>query len=240
MRGRSRQVEALVVAFGRAGFPTRTLSVCLALAAAVFASPGFAQFTGRVSVIDGDSLGMSGVQVRMFGIDAPESAQTCRAGGSRWRCGAQASRALSRRIAGRAVACVPKDRDRHGRIVAVCRAGREDLGAWMVANGWALAYRQHSKAYVDEERAARKGRRGLWRGRFVAPWEWRRAQRKAAAGKRAAGCRIKGNIGAGGARIYHVPGGRSYERTRINTARGERWFCSESEAHRAGWRKARR
>ena len=99
--------------------------------------------------------------------------------------------------------------------MAVCRAGREDLGAWMVANGWALAYRQHSKAYVGEERAARKGRRGIWRGRFVAPWEWRRTQRKAAAGKRAAGCRIKGNIGAGGARIYHVPGGRSYERTRI-------------------------
>ena len=240
MRGWSRYVEALAAAFGRAGFPTRTLSVCLALAAAVLASPGFAQFTGRVSVIDGDSLGMSRVQIRIFGIDAPESAQTCRAGGSRWRCGAQASRALSRRIAGRAVACVPKDRDRHGRIVAVCRAGREDLGAWMVANGWALAYRRHSKAYVDEERAARKGRRGIWRGRFVAPWEWRRAQRRAAAGKRAAGCRIKGNIGAGGARIYHVPGGRSYERTRINTVRGERWFCSQSEARRAGWRKARR
>ena len=240
MHGRNRYADVQGSACGRTGRPAHTLSVCLALAAAMFASPGSAQFTGRVSVVDGDSLDMSGVQIRIFGIDALESAQTCRAGGRRWRCGAQASRALTRRIAGRAVACVSKDRDRYGRIVAVCRAGRVDLGAWMVANGWALAYRRHSKAYTHEERAARNERRGVWRGRFMAPWEWRRVQRRAAAGKRAAGCRIKGNIGAGGARIYHVPGGRSYDRTRINTARGERWFCTESEARRAGWRRARR
>ena len=54
------------------------------------------------------------------------------------------------------------------------------------------------------------------------------------------GCVIKGNISGGGERIYHVPGGQFYEQTRINAAREERWFCSETEARAAGWRKTKR
>ena len=56
----------------------------------------------------------------------------------------------------------------------------------------------------------------------------------------AAGCVIKGNIARDGERIYHVPGGQSYPRTRIDTAQGERWFCTEEEARAAGWRRAAR
>ena len=217
----------------------RLLAACLALSAAVATGPVHAQLAGRVSVIDGDSLRMSGLQIRLHGIDAPESAQACVTRGKRWRCGSRASRALRRRIAGRRVSCEPKEQDRHGRIVAVCRVAGQDLGAWMVANGWALAYRRHSRAYVGEERSARSVRRGIWRGEFVAPWDWRRDRRRESAARRPE-CRIKGNIGSGGKRIYHVPGGKYYERTRISPARGERWFCSESEARAAGWRKARR
>jgi hypothetical protein len=51
-------------------------------------------------------------------------------------------------------------------------------------------------------------------------------------------CRIKGNISNNG-RIYHVPGSRHYDRTKIDTSRGERWFCSVEEAVRAGWRAPR-
>lgn len=51
-------------------------------------------------------------------------------------------------------------------------------------------------------------------------------------------CRIKGNIGDSG-RIYHVPGSPAYERTKIDEAKGERWFCSEQEARDAGWRAPR-
>lgn len=52
------------------------------------------------------------------------------------------------------------------------------------------------------------------------------------------GCDIKGNI-SGNGRIYHLPGGAHYARTRIDESRGERWFCSEAEARAAGWRPAR-
>ena len=53
-------------------------------------------------------------------------------------------------------------------------------------------------------------------------------------------CRIKGDISRSGEPIYHVPGAQHYERTRISAAKGERWFCSESEARTAGWRRAKR
>jgi hypothetical protein len=55
-------------------------------------------------------------------------------------------------------------------------------------------------------------------------------------GSPTAACRIKGNIGSSGRRVYHVPGAASYESTRIDLSRGERWFCSAKEAERAGWR----
>jgi endonuclease YncB( thermonuclease family) len=49
-------------------------------------------------------------------------------------------------------------------------------------------------------------------------------------------CRIKGNVSSRGARLYHMPGSPSYERTRIDTARGEAWFCDEAAARAAGFR----
>lgn len=52
-------------------------------------------------------------------------------------------------------------------------------------------------------------------------------------------CRIKGNINMSGERIYHLPGHPYYDETRIDLARGERWFCSEEQARAAGWRKSR-
>jgi hypothetical protein len=59
---------------------------------------------------------------------------------------------------------------------------------------------------------------------------------KPPAGK--SGCTIKGNISARGERIYHMPGSRDYERTRVNERAGERMFGSEDEAKAAGWRAA--
>lgn len=52
-------------------------------------------------------------------------------------------------------------------------------------------------------------------------------------------CAIKGNISSSGEKIYHVPGQRYYEATKIDLSKGERWFCSEQAALDAGWRKAK-
>jgi len=54
------------------------------------------------------------------------------------------------------------------------------------------------------------------------------------------GCNIKGNISLNtGERIYHVPGQRYYHDTVISLRHGERWFCSEEEARKVGWRRSR-
>jgi len=52
-------------------------------------------------------------------------------------------------------------------------------------------------------------------------------------------CKIKGNISHNtNKKLYHLPGMQDYESTRIDPRRGERWFCTESEAIENGWRKA--
>ena len=48
-------------------------------------------------------------------------------------------------------------------------------------------------------------------------------------------CLIKGNINSKGTKIYHVPGTSAYASTKIDTSKGERWFCTEADALAAGW-----
>ncbi len=154
--------------------------LALVAAAAVLAGPAVdaLEITGRATVTDGDTLRVGGARIRLHGIDAPESAQTCAdARGRRYPCGRDATRALEGMAGGRSVRCAVRDTDRHRRAVAVCRLGGRDLNAWMVLNGHALAYRRYSRDYISLETEARAGRRGMWRGTFEAPWDWRRARR---------------------------------------------------------------
>ena len=200
------------------------------------ALPKAGVLSGSARVFDGDTLEVGGVRVRLYGIDAPESQQSCRAAGRRWPCGHEAKRALANQIGTRRVACEARDRDSYSRVVAVCGVAGRELNRWMVAEGWALANRRYSLDYAAEESQARQASRGVWRGEVMAPWKWRRGERLAGGRQ----CGIKGNISRGGKRIYHVPGGKYYASTRIDTSRGERWFCTEREAQAAGWRRSRR
>jgi endonuclease YncB( thermonuclease family) len=115
---------------------------------------------GRASVVDGDTIEIHGTRIRLFGIDAPEGGQTCTVQGKAMPCGQRAAFALADKIGKQVVECRPKDEDRYGRVVAVCGVGGEDINAWMVAQGWALAYRYYSRDYVSQERSASKTRLG--------------------------------------------------------------------------------
>ena len=89
------------------------------------------------TVTDGDTLKQGGVTYRLWGIDAPEAKQICPDG---WPAGRLAATRLQALTAGRSIVCQEKDRDRYGRIVAICRASGEDLGAIMVREGLAWAF----------------------------------------------------------------------------------------------------
>lgn len=197
--------------------------------------------TGEPRVIDGDTIEVSGQKIRIHGVDAPESRQTCQKGGMEWLCGQEASKAM-RAIVGRSkVACEAIDTDRYGRIVGRCVADGRDIGEALVSQGLALAYRRYSKDYVDAEAGAKASKLGMWSGQFVPPWDWRAGKRlNTAPANDNAACTIKGNISRSGERIYHVPGGQYHSRTKISPDKGERYFCSEDDAAAAGWRRSKR
>lgn len=128
--------------------------------------------TGRAVVLEGDTLRLRGQVVGLYGIVAPAPGATCEsARGAPIRCGAEAARALAARIDEGSLACEPRGRDRFDRLLAVCRKDGEDLAAWMVENGHAVADRFFVRDYVALEARAWSRRRGLWAGVFADPTE---------------------------------------------------------------------
>ncbi len=195
---------------------------------------------GRARVVDGDTLELAGERVRLFGIDAPELDQVCDRGGAAWACGAAARDMLAKIVAGGRLTCAVQDVDRYGRAVAVCLRQDTDVAALMVRQGGALAYRRYSDRYVNAEVAARREGLGVWASDWMEPEAYRQQDQAPVQAAPDGGCAIKGNIGAQGKRIYHLPGQADYAATRINEGKGERWFCSEAEARAEGFRRAAR
>ncbi len=129
---------------------------------------------GRAWVVDGDSIRIARVSIRLEGIDAPEWDQTCvDPQGRTWRCGRAASHALREHIRGREVVCRPRAHDRYGRTVAICALpDGEDINAWLVREGFAIAS-GFSRIYQSEQAEAKAQNRGIWAGSFIDPAQWR-------------------------------------------------------------------
>jgi endonuclease YncB( thermonuclease family) len=107
-----------------------------------FAADPHADIVGVASVIDADTIEIHGERIRLFGIDAPESCQTCEdTSGRTWRCGQRAALALQDVIGRRTVTCHRRDIGRYGRIVAQCQQDGVDISEWFVGQGlrWRIA-----------------------------------------------------------------------------------------------------
>jgi endonuclease YncB( thermonuclease family) len=199
--------------------------------------------TGDLRVIDGDSIVLGAVRIRLEGIDAPETTQACgqRASGQ-WRCGEGATQQLIKLINKQAVICEDMGLDKYRRTLGRCFAGNTNLNAEMVRTGYAWAFVRYSQAYVAQEAEAKAARAGIWQGEAQPAWEYRARAWATAEAQAPNGCTIKGNVTNAG-RIYHMPWSPWYEKVRMDedargTPKGKRWFCSESEAQQAGWRSA--
>lgn len=202
--------------------------------------------TGTGVAVDGDTLTVDGMQVRLHGIDAPELDQPCFLETETWLCGQDSKDQLQALLAVGTVTCTGDERDVYGRLLAICRAGQFDINRTMVAEGWATAYRNYSDAYVADETRARAARQGIWRSQFDLPQSYRMGGDEAPAAHSrqiaprprtetafAGGCVIKGNRNRRGEWIYHLPGMPYYNQTRA-----EEMFCSEADAQAAGYRRA--
>ena len=82
-----------------------------------------------------------------------------------------ATRRLSKAIGWNSATCEVRDKDRYGRLVAVCKVKEQDLNRQLVMEGLALAYRRYSRDYVEAEKEARKRNVGMWQKEFVKPWD---------------------------------------------------------------------
>ena len=133
------------------------------------------QLSGKARVLDGDTLELAGARVRLWGIDAPETRQRCRANGQWWSCGGLATAALRSRSSN--VRCERRGKDAYGRVLGVCFERGEDINGWLVSEGRAVAYRRYARDYVAHEARAKTQRKGIHRGEFVNPWDWRRGVR---------------------------------------------------------------
>lgn len=137
-------------------------------------STSAADLTGVPNIVDGDTVEISGVKVRIEGIDAPEMSQFCLDDKSQPReCGKGVRYQLVKKSAGRPWTCRVSGQDVYHRSLATCHVGGEDIGRWMVRSGMALSFKRYSHAYDEDEKAAREDRAGLWSGTFIAPWDWR-------------------------------------------------------------------
>lgn len=205
---------------------------------------------GKARIVDGDTFKVNGETIRLFGIDAPEAGQKCnKRGGGKWACGKEAIEFLKRVLRtfsnNFTIRCTYDERDDYGRPLAKCsmvsknrkrRLVIDSINQIMVRSGYAWAFRKYSMKYAALEDRVKRNSGGVWQAPTMPPWEYRAQKWKVAAQEAPKGCPIKGNINRKQEKIYHAPWSPWYTRTKVSLKKGERWFCSEADAIRAGWR----
>ena len=160
------------------------------LLAVVLTAPAAAErLTGRIiHVADGDTVTLltaqkESVRIRLSGIDAPEKRQPF---------GTRSKEKMAACAYGKNAVVETHKKDRYGRRVGIVTVAGTDCGQELLKAGLAWYYTAYAKElpaakrlpYQNAERAARQMKRGLWQDKNPqAPWDWRRAQRKAAAAK---------------------------------------------------------
>jgi endonuclease YncB( thermonuclease family) len=128
------------------------------------------RIAGKVKVLDAHSLEFKdGTRIKL-GLAAPEPDQQGMIDGKLYPCGKEAAEFLRKLIGDQPVVCLLMDRDE----VLSVYVGDTNIEHAMVINGWALA--NHSSRHAAEI-IARENKRGLWRGQFVTPKEWRAGKR---------------------------------------------------------------
>jgi endonuclease YncB( thermonuclease family) len=191
---------------------------------------------GRATVVAADRISIGGRVLRLDGIEPPDEDQSCtKPEGKSWRCGESAREALQRLVRGRTVTCTVTGGKVDGAEPATCKAGDADLAADLVRQGHVFAESGLFASYAGEEHSARSMKAGLWvTGSAERPAEWRARRWQEAKKEAPNGCPIKARVRSG-SRTYLLPWSPDYDRAKVRSSRGDRWFCSEDEARAAGW-----
>ena len=245
LKGNQRRALALAVltilALGGGYFAMRKSSVSL---------PSFANFNpflskpveGRATVVAGDVIRIGATTVRLAGIEAPDFNQKCVGANKKpWACGEAARSAAERIVKAKTVRCEISGTDEAGRSLGTCltvNAGSsQNVAEELVRAGAVFADGGLFSGLSGIEADARSKKVGMWKGEAERPSEYRAKLWDTAAKASPDGCPIKGQI-AGDAKTYVLPWQPDYGNVKVRTTKGERWFCSESEALANGWKVA--
>ncbi|CAL7960076.1 micrococcal nuclease [Gammaproteobacteria bacterium] len=189
MQGKIKNILRIVIALIVTSFVAIN-SYIYAQASAKEETVGFT--TKEVRVVDGDTIaitkGNKKWNIRLQGIDAPESKQTCinKVDNKVWDCGIESGEALRKELA----LCNVKNKccvtiigtDKYGRSIGFVKIGEGkdtiDINQHMVRSGWAVAYRQYLTAYVNDEDKAHIEKKGIWSSEFAMPSDFRHAKKK--------------------------------------------------------------
>jgi endonuclease YncB( thermonuclease family) len=191
---------------------------------------------GRAVAVSGDTLQIADTRVILDGVEAPEQTQSCQRKSGKWRCGAAAKDALANIVRGRRISChVIGETD--GTKRAHCETRGNDIAQQLVREGHVFSNGGFLSRYASYENEAQSAKAGLWAGDVERPQDYRDKRWEEATKTAPDGCPIKGRIRSG-TRTYVLPWSTSYDSLKPSKARGERWFCSETEAKAAGWSRA--
>lgn len=131
--------------------------------------------TGKAVAVDGNHIEVKGETVKLRGMDAPDLAQNCQTRkGKAQLCGRLAKQYLARMLENRELECSGERRNAKGHLLVICKIGPFLVNEQMVLNGWALADPMDGEIYKRAELFAKIRKEGMWRGKFLPPWQWRK------------------------------------------------------------------
>ncbi|MGA7978829.1 MAG: nuclease-like protein [Chromatiaceae bacterium] len=147
---------------------TALASALLVLLALLAGSSRAANEIVGLAIVQGDgSLLIKNRVIHLYGIYVPPTDRECRAWISPVRCSSRASLALDFRVSG-FIRCYPQYENADGSLSAICYVDRttfdpgEDLAAYLIQQGWALATPDAPFEYQALERIAENQGRGVW------------------------------------------------------------------------------
>lgn len=212
--------------------PLQKSSVAILLIAAIYLSAGSlalatetsplaAMLSGRVEIIDGDTLRLGPVTVRIHGIDAPEADQHCAgANGKPWHCGRAATDRIAELTEERDLDCTPTDRDHYvgsSRSAAPAVAISAKRSSARVSPEPSCAMPPITPAPKMKPAHRARYLAGPYRTRLGFPGRPVGARRGTGAPVRLSD---QGHISRDGERIHHTPWSPAYGRTKIDEAKG--------------------
>jgi len=139
------------------------------------------KFSGKIKVLDGDSIFVNKKEVRLYGLDAPEYSQTCfDKENQEYACGKNSRQFLYNLAHNKEGYCFYAKKDIYNRYLGKCFIENTSINQAILKNGMAVIYsfKNIERSFEILEKEARKKELGIWQGKFELPKDYRKRNKK--------------------------------------------------------------